>query len=134
MNRFEIKDMGYDTECWLWLGPVDKWGYGRMGKGMLVHRFAYCEVYGEIPEGLEIDHLCRVRHCVNPDHMEPVTKKENILRGFAPSAINARKSHCIHGHKFTFENTIVRVNGQRQCRMCKREGKRRTRIKAKENR
>ena len=101
--------------CWLWTGP--RWGgYGRYRHAQ-AHRLAYEALVGPIPKGLVIDHLCRVRHCVNPAHMEPVTNVENVMRGLAPSAVNARKTHCIHGHEFTPENTRPKPKG-RECREC----------------
>ena len=84
----------------------------------LVHRLTYELIRGPIPEGLQIDHLCRVRACVNPNHMELVTQSENIRRGMAPSAINARKTHCYKGHPFSEENTYVSPKGERYCRTC----------------
>lgn len=111
--------------CWIWTGNIEEQGYGvyPSGSGSTVkaYRLIYEMIEGEIPKGLQPDHLCRVRACVNPDHLEPVTKKENVLRGFGPTAINARKTHCIHGHEFSKENTLVLPNGNRQCRMCSRE-------------
>jgi len=109
-------------ECWLWLGAKTT-GYGVMrlrGKNVLAHRFAYEDIVGSIPEGLQIDHLCRNPSCVNPSHLEVVTNKENCLRGESPNAINARKTHCDNGHPFDEQNTYVRPdNGQRQCRICR---------------
>ncbi|MGO3650436.1 HNH endonuclease signature motif containing protein [Agrococcus casei] len=83
------------------------------------HRFAYADSRGAIPEGLEIDHLCRNRSCVNPKHLEAVSKRENLARGYAVPAINARKTHCKRGHEFTAENTY-RWGSSRICRACKR--------------
>lgn len=110
-------------DCWEWLADKTN-GYGRFvignNKKVRAHRFAYERLVGEIPEGLVIDHLCRNRACVNPKHMEVVTNRENILRGEGLTAINARKTHCNRGHKFTSENTRPNgVNGKgRKCREC----------------
>ena len=108
--------------CWIWTGNIEDQGYGVYpnGRGSTVkaYRLIYEMVVGEIPEGLQPDHLCRVRACVRPTHLEPVTKKENVLRGFGPTAINARKTHCIHGHPFEGANLIIRPNGDRDCRTC----------------
>lgn len=108
--------------CWLWRGELRK-GYGRVlfGGGRLsAHRVVYEMEVGPIPEGLVIDHLCRNHACVNPEHMEPVTQRVNVLRGVAPAAANARKTHCLRGHAFDDENTYpVRVGG-RGCRACDR--------------
>lgn len=111
---------GDPTECWVWLWCKDRAGYGRTilhKKQMLAHRAAYEILVGPIPAGLVIDHLCRNSSCVNPNHLEPVTDRVNILRGKGPSAKNALKTHCLHGHEFTPENTGV-VKGGRRCRTC----------------
>lgn len=99
-------------------------GYPRVkvkGRARLVMRVVYEALVGPIPNGLELDHLCRNRGCVNPLHLEPVTHQENVRRGVGPTAINARKTRCIHGHEFTPENTIVRSDG-RACRPCAYKG------------
>lgn len=109
--------------CWMWMGGLTHDGYGRFRSGPTgapmtgAHRFAYEQLVGPIPEGLVIDHVCRTRACVNPGHMEVVTPGENTLRGESIQAKNARKTHCIRGHEFTPENTIVRSRG-RGCRAC----------------
>ena len=99
-----------ETDCWEWIAYRNPRGYGTLRKGLIkvmAHRWAYEYFVGSIPEGLTIDHLCRVRYCVNPKHLEAVTNKENILRGTAPSAINAKKTHCLNNHEFTQANTII---------------------------
>lgn len=123
MSFVEKKENG----CWEWQRCVAG-GYGRCkeifgGEEIqLAHRLSYLLFKGVLPEyqpkGFQIDHLCRNRKCVNPDHLELVTNKENALRGVSFSAINANKTHCIHGHKFTPENTIKRKGGGRNCRTC----------------
>lgn len=111
--------------CWIYTGALDRDGYATFsvyGVGTLkVHRLMYEARVGEIPDGLEIDHLCRVRSCVNPEHLEAVTRRENSLRSESFAAVNARKTHCIHGHEFTPENTYYRTPTHRQCRQCGRE-------------
>lgn len=107
--------------CWLWTGYVHPTkGYGRIkwdGRTQEAHRVVYAELVGPIPDGLTIDHLCRVRRCVNPAHLEPVTMRENIVRGRVARGLN---THCPHGHEFTTDNTITR-SARRECRICVRE-------------
>ena len=103
--------------CWPWSGPTREGRYGVIGQ-RYAHRFAYELLVGPIPRDLEIDHLCRNRLCVNPDHLEPVTHRENILRGISLPARRARQNHCKNGHAFTTENTYFRDNGNRTCRTC----------------
>ena len=111
--------------CWLWTGYISN-GYGLIkwaGKVRSAHRTAYELLVGPISVGLEIDHLCRVKNCVNPDHLEPVTHRENCARG---ENYNSNKTHCINGHAFDSENTyIIPSSGGRQCRICAREKNRR---------
>ena len=118
------------TGCLLWQGRVmPKEGYGVMSclsngryAPKLVHRLSYETFVGPIPAGLHIDHLCRVRNCVNPNHLEPVTSRQNTLRSpIAQAAIHARKTHCINGHEFTDDNTARSKKGDRICRACCRE-------------
>lgn len=105
------------TGCWEWLGRHDRDGYSRFGSG-LAHRFVLGLVGRSVPTGLTVDHLCRNRGCVNPDHLDVVSLQENIRRGEGIQAKNARKTHCVHGHPFTRENTYIRPNGDRKCRRC----------------
>lgn len=111
--------------CWIWTGARTPLGHGRIrleGYGeSLAHRWAYIQLVGPIPEGLVLDHLCANPPCVNPAHMDPVTHWQNTRRGTAPSAVNARKTHCIRGHEFNLENTRVRNDGSRDCKVCQRE-------------
>lgn len=111
--------------CWEWMAGKTR-GYGKfyLGKdtGLVnCHRLAWVLFFGEVEDGLELDHLCRNPGCVNPYHLEPVTHKVNTLRGGAKSAINAVKTHCIHGHEFTPANTRLyqgRNGIQRSCKRC----------------
>lgn len=109
--------------CWLWTGALTRGDYGTIsvnGRDRAVHRVAYEILVGPIPDGLQLDHLCGVRRCVNPDHLEPVTGQENTLRGETVPAANAAKTHCKSGHPFTPENTYRTSVGARQCRTCAR--------------
>lgn len=89
------------------------------GKQIVAHRFAYESMRANIPSGLQLDHLCRTRLCVNPWHLEPVTARVNILRSEGAAAHNARQTACLRGHAFTEENTLL-LNGRRCCRACNR--------------
>jgi hypothetical protein len=104
--------------CWLWTGPVNLQGYGCFGGRQAAHVHSYERTKGPVPEGLELDHLCRVPCCINPDHLEAVTRKENLHRS---PIWNGNKTHCSKGHEYTTENTyyITAKNG-RNCRECAR--------------
>lgn len=112
-----------NTGCWLWTAYANKCEYGVFRwnhRSVLAHRVAYESLVCAVPEGLELDHLCRVRCCVNPDHLEPVTHAENVRRGEAVAASIARLraiTHCPRGHEYTEENTIL-WRGNRKCRKC----------------
>ena len=109
--------------CWLWTGSVDKRGYGqvrlgpRPGRLVYSHRLSYEMLVGSIPDGLEIDHLCRVHLCCNPEHLEPVTHAENMRRGKGNGY--REKTHCVRGHEFTPENTRRCGPNGRNCIACK---------------
>lgn len=113
------------AECWTWKDVPTRAGYGLISvndRRLYAHRFAYELFHGLIPDGLVIDHLCRNTRCVNPDHLEAVTQRENCLRGVSVSAINAAKTHCIHGHSFDDDNTYMPPgSNQRMCRTCLNE-------------
>lgn len=111
--------------CWFWLGARDRKGYGVFWDGahlVRAHRFSYQLYHGTLPPYL--DHICRIRHCVNHDHLESVTHAENLRRGISPTAINSRKVTCPKGHPYD-----RRVTAGRRCRECDRETNRRHRAK-----
>lgn len=126
LRRFEDKYIPEpNCGCWLWHGAAVS-GYGQFwieGKLQLAHRVAYRHYVGAIPNDLELDHLCRVKSCINPMHLEPVTRSENVIRGTGPSATSQRKrgqTHCKRGHPLFGDNLTVSPRGFRRCRECQR--------------
>lgn len=120
-------------QCWPWTGKLTDAGYGKAGRAGMAHRFVYERMVGPIPEGKSLDHTCHSRdrscrggktcahrRCVNPAHLEPVTKRENDLRGRAFVAVNAEKTHCLQGHPYDSANTRLTPKGRRVCRACTR--------------
>ena len=108
--------------CWLWRASTNNTGYGmfwdeRRNRANSAHRYTWETFNGPVPDDLQVDHLCRVRSCVNPNHMELVTSQENTFRGEGRAGVNARKTHCLRGHEFTTENTWTQKRGRR-CREC----------------
>lgn len=106
--------------CWLWTGKVNNSGYGTLtvrSQKKPIHRFSYELFNGDIPEGLEIDHLCRVRACVNPAHLEAVTHRENVLRGKTWAADHVSRTHCPKGHELVAPN-LVKSEKSRKCKKC----------------
>jgi len=144
LRLMALSEVDEKTGCWLWTGAKTDRGYGIIGittaPGVYemrpAHRVAYEEFIAPIPEGLQLDHLCRVRRCINANHLEPVTCGENLRRGEGFTGLNFRKTHCKHGHEFTPENTgVARSGGKvrgRYCKECNRigAGKQRARIAA----
>ena len=129
LSAFERFTRKIDTsgDCWKWTGCVIRTGYGAVWASSErrtagAHRVAYELFVGPIPKGRQLDHLCRNPRCVRPDHLEPVTPRENTLRGTSFAAENARKTHCHRGHEYTPENTyLYKRNGRwRDCRACMR--------------
>jgi HNH endonuclease len=119
-----------ESDCWTWTASRIRGGYGNVGwegQVRVAHRVIYKLLVGPIPEGLEIDHLCRNRACCNPAHLEPVTHQENVRRGdrWAMGNHERSKTHCPQGHPYDEVNTgHSKKNGSRWCRACARERER----------
>lgn len=115
-----VEKVDFTTSCWLWTAYRNENGYGRFwheGHLRPAHRVSYELLVGSIDPGLVLDHLCRVRHCVNPGHLEPVTERENLVRGTGWAGRHAAKTHCPQGHPYSEANTYT-GNGRRKCRIC----------------
>jgi len=124
----------HTSGCWLWTVATNG-GYGRLrhpelGVSYYAHRYAYEYLVGAIPDHLEIDHLCNVRRCVNPDHMELVTRKENLDRRRDRMR---KRTVCRHNHSLTGDNLYINPNGTLICRACRNESARQFRIRRKSN-
>lgn len=128
IDRFMAKVKVLNNGCWEWQGSKMATGYGnfhtagREGKHIKAHRWSYQYFVGPIPKGYDIDHVCRNPSCVNPSpkHLEAVDHRTNMLRGNTIAAKNLAKTHCIHGHEFTRENTRITREGFRKCRTCEK--------------
>lgn len=123
-----------ESGCWIWMGTLTREGYAKISvkcRCDLGHRVSYREFKGPIPEGLHLDHLCRVRCCINPAHLEVVTPRENNMRGSGFGAKNAKKTHCPQGHPLSGDNLYVPPVRQRVCRECVRASGRRHRARKK---
>jgi hypothetical protein len=105
--------------CWIWIGALNRDGYG-VYSSQLAHRASYSKIRGAISEGMELDHLCRIRCCVNPNHLEEVTHAENVRRGDAAKR-NREKTHCPRGHAYTSDNIYLVKGKWRDCRECQRQ-------------
>lgn len=109
--------------CWNWTASLNG-GYGRFnpdGRLVYAHRWLYEQVVGPVPAGLDLDHLCRNRACVRPDHLEPVTRYVNVFRGDGTGSFKVKlRTHCKHGHELTEENTYRNPSGRRECKICRR--------------
>ena len=121
-ERFWQKVERQNSACWIWTGFVGKDGYGRFNAGnnhpMLAHRFSYEKTVGAVPVGLELDHVCRNRRCVNPSHLEPVTRSENLRRGYRASP-HPQRVICPNGHPYE-QPRIGPGKGKRRCPICAR--------------
>lgn len=130
--------------CWPWEGNIEPSGYGTFQtthegvRFTKAHRFAYHVMIGPVPDGMDLDHTCHTndsnchlgndcphRACCNPRHLEPVTEMTNIHRSRGPSGVNHQKTHCIHGHPLSGDNLLIRADGHRRCRTCKRNSENR---------
>lgn len=111
-------------KCWMWTAATNKKGYGEFwlgGQMRRAHRISFEFENGPIPDGLEPDHLCRVHPCVRPSHLEVVTSQINCLRGIGPTALNAKKTHCLRGHPLSGDNLLADKQSRRICRECHRQ-------------
>lgn len=129
-ERFQEKiQIDDESGCWLWIGYLLPGGYATIsfqGKKQYAHRVAYSQFVGPIPEGMVLDHLCRIRNCCNPAHLEPVTQAENSRRAiWGPPRPNQVRDQCRKGHPYTEENTLPDNGDGRKCRTCYLESKRR---------
>lgn len=119
IEKIEIEPRGHGTPCWIWTAALNAKGYGCIRvnrRTRLAHRIAYELLVSPIPEGMQLDHLCRIPACVNPDHLEPVTRQENLDRGIHA---NRSKTHCPQGHAYD-----TRTRRGRRCSICLREQRR----------
>lgn len=130
-ERFARLTRQMDERCLVWQGKVDKQGYGRMyaygQNSYLAHRWAYENFVGPIPEGMQVDHLCRNPSCVNPSHLEAVTPLENTHRSLIARGLPISVTHCVRGHAYDEANTRYLKRGWRACRACDRENQKRYR-------
>lgn len=131
-ERFWAKvDGGSVDTCWRWTARTLR-GYGYFmvatGVAAITHRWAYEQMVGPIPDGLDLDHTCRERSCVNPWHLEPVSRSENLRRGYAARGV---RTHCSNGHAFDAANTFQRSDGGRGCRFCRNTNSRASKARAK---
>jgi hypothetical protein len=125
IDRFMLKfKIDAKTGCWNWTAGIDKDGYGRFyydeRKGGRAHIFSYRHFIGPVNPALTIDHKCRNRHCVNPNHLRQITGLENTMIGVGPGPTNLKKTHCPKGHPYDSKNTYIDKRGFRYCRICKR--------------
>lgn len=136
-DRLLAKIIVQPDGCWVWRGAAQPTGYGQLWNGKRpeqAHRLSYKMFCGPVPDGVEVDHVCRVRDCVNPKHLRLLPHRDNVLAGNTGPARNAAKTHCDYGHELSGRNLRFAVNGSRQCRACDRrraqEAKNRSRRRA----
>ncbi|AVO22317.1 HNH endonuclease [Mycobacterium phage Smeagol] len=125
IERFLDKIVVASNGCWLWTAGKNHAGYGKFyagGKDVAAHRWSYEWFHGPIPDGLTVDHLCNIRHCVNPAHLRPATSRENSFAEHSNSTarVNAEKDSCPRGHRYEYWNVppSFRKRGERSCRSC----------------
>lgn len=127
-DRFFQNILMNDEGDWVWIGKGKNHGgyasFSYKHKNYWAHRFSYEMLKEKIPQNLTLDHLCRNTSCVNPNHLEPVTIRENTLRGISPAAKNAKKDHCLRGHPLSGSNLYIDPVGQRKCKVCKTNNRR----------
>lgn len=131
VDRWMASKVEPDGDCWKWTGATSRNGYGMVaihGVRYMAHRAFYLYFVADIPAGLDLDHLCRNRACVNPWHLEPVTRSVNLRRGDTRRTHFSSRTHCPQGHPYDDENT-ARRQGRRVCRACDRERARRNRMR-----
>lgn len=124
LDRFRAFYVTDESGCWLWVGYVRPNGYGQFRPGgslppAYAHRWSYEQFVRPLMPKQVVDHLCRVRHCVNPEHLEAVDQRTNLLRGQTIPARLATRTHCDNGHEFTADNSYTNTDGTRRCRTCK---------------
>ena len=125
---YVVQYTGVEGQCWEWRAARNRGGYGqtnRRSQPREAHRRSWEALVGPVPDGYQLDHLCRNRACVRPAHLEPVTRRENVRRGISPPALNARKTHCKQGHRLSGANLSITSSGNRECKMCRRKWNRR---------
>lgn len=136
LDRFADKIALTDSGCIEWIASRNNKGYGTFnaggGKSTVAHRWSYEYHVGPIPKGLDLDHLCRNRACINPDHLEPVTTSANLLRAVGIGQANAAKTHCPEGHPYSGDNLYLSPSrpNNRMCRTCRANRKRTAKEKA----
>lgn len=137
IDRLMARVVKTESGCWIWTGSTSHKGYGKIGikkptpKTLATHVVTYTHYVGPVPKGLELDHKCKTPLCCNPDHLEPVTHKENVNRGSSPGAVIGRTGYCRRGHEMSEDNWyyLPDGSGRRQCRTCRNESRKRAKEK-----